>query len=652
MSRWLRAMTGLLLMVGAASDIGLAAAEQTVRRLPKDAPTDRIIVKLRAGAAAPAAAEPRARIAALAARAGMRFELARSITDRLHSVQLERPLAGAEMRARLARLAADPDVEYAEPDRRQFPLAVPNDPLYSRTPQTGQWYLTNPDASFPAAIGAERAWDLTTGSASVVVAVLDTGVLFNHPDLGRVADGGNLLPGYDFVSGDFDAQGNLIGYLTANDGNGRDGDPSDPGDWLTQQEINQYPTVFPSNVCSPADSSWHGTHIAGIIAARTNNALGVAGIGWNVRVLPVRVLGKCAGYTSDILAAMRWAAGLSVPGVPTLPASQQARIINLSLGSPDACSQNYRETIDAVRARGVLVVAAAGNESGAVTEPANCPGVVAVTALRHVGTKVGFASFGPEVTIAAPGGNCVDTTGVTCLYPIISTDNSGRTSPQPGNGMIYGGKLGTSFSAPIVAGVAALMWSRNPTLTEAQLKERLRRTARAFPSDATLLSCSDPAFVRDGQGNYPNSGMCNCTTSTCGAGMVDAYRAVLAAANAVALVPQSVSGTAGQQIALDGSRSMPSPAGTTLSFRWSIVSGTGGTLSNSTQPIATFSAPAGTYVVQLEVTDNAPVATTDRANVTVTVNAPPPSGGGGGALPLAQLFALALLAFAARLRRR
>lgn len=641
MKGWQRAVLGFVV---AAAVAGLAHAAASVKRLPKDAATDRIIVKLRDGTrTTDTAVDARAWIARLEQRSGMRFELARSISGRLHSLRIERPLAGAEMKARLARLAADPDVEYAEPDRRQFPLAVPNDPLYSRTPQTGQWYLTNPDASFPAAIGAERAWDLTTGTSSVVVAVLDTGVLFNHPDLGTVASGGKLLPGYDFIGADPNGS-----FATANDGDGRDADPSDPGDWISNADLQN--PIF--NGCEVADSSWHGTHIAGIIGARTNNGLGVAGIGWATRVLPVRVLGKCAGYTSDIVAAMRWSVGLSVPGVPNLPLSEQARVINLSLGSPDPCSTTYRDVVNEVRAQGVLVVAAAGNEGGAVTEPANCPGVVAVTAVRHVGTKVGFASFGSEVAIAAPGGNCVNTSGA-CLYPIVSTDNIGTTAPQSGNGMIYGGKLGTSFAAPIVSGVAALMWSRNPFMTADQLRDRLQRSARPFPSDPTILSCADPMFVPDAQGNYPNGGNCNCTTATCGAGMLDAYRAVLSAANALAVAPASLSGAAGQPIALDGSRSLPSPAGTALTYRWTIQSGTGATLANADAAVAALTAPGGTYVVQLEVTDNAPVATIDRTSVTVSVTGPPPppsGGGGGGAVGLAPLLALGLLAFAARRR--
>ncbi|HXF46079.1 MAG TPA: S8 family serine peptidase, partial [Burkholderiaceae bacterium] len=629
MNGWQRKLLGVVAMLAVA---GSASAQHGVKRLPKDAPTDRIIVKLRSGAALTTVpVDARARIAGIGQRAGMRVELVRSISERLHAIRIEHSLAGAEMKARLARLAADPDVEYAEPDRRQFPLAVPNDPLYSRAPQTGQWYLTNPDANFPAAIGAERAWDLTTGSTNVVVAVLDTGVLFNHPDLGTVASGGKLLPGYDFIGADPNGS-----FATANDGDGRDADPSDPGDWVNNADLQN--PIFSS--CEVADSSWHGTHIAGIVGARTNNGLGVAGIGWTTRVLPVRVLGKCAGYTSDIVAAMRWSVGLSVPGVPSLPLNQQAWVINLSLGSPDPCSSTYRDVIDEVSAQGVLVVAAAGNEGGAVTEPANCPGVVAVAALRHVGTKVGFSSFGAEVTVGAPGGNCVDTTGATCLYPIVATDNNGTTVPQPGSGMIYGGKLGTSFAAPIVAGVAALMWSRNPFMTAEQLRVRLQRSARPFPTDPTILSCADPMFVPDPQGNYPNGGNCNCTTTTCGAGMLDAYRAVFSAANALAVAPSAVSGVAGQAIALDGSRSLPSPAGTALSYRWTILSGTGATLTNADAAVASFAAPGGTYVVQLEVTDNAPVATIDRTTITVTVTAPPPppsGGGGGGAVALAPL---------------
>ena len=274
------------------------------------------------------------------------------------------------------RLAAQPDVEYAEVDQRMRALAAPNDPLYlsATSPAAGQWYLRSSSATLVSAINAETAWAITTGSSSVVVAVLDTGVRRDHPDLA-----GKLLPGYDFIS---DA-------ATANDGDGRDNDPSDPGDWVEAADINVVPGCTSADI---GDSSWHGTQTAGLIGAATNNGVGMASIGRNVMILPVRVLGKCGGFSSDIQAAMLWAAGLHVPGVPdnTTP----AKVINLSLGSSGSCG-NYQGTVNQVIAAGAVVVVAAGNDGLAVGSPANCAGVVGVAAVRQVGTKVGCSGGFP-----------------------------------------------------------------------------------------------------------------------------------------------------------------------------------------------------------------------------------------------------------------
>src|SRR5450432_775143 len=297
-------------------------------------------------------------------------------------------------------------------------------------------------------------------TAMVVAAMLDTGVRFDHPDLKAVAAGGNLLPGYDMIS-DID---------TANDGNGRDADASDPGDWLTQAEISKVGGPFYQCDTSPENSSWHGTQTAGLVAALTNNGVGMASVGRNVRVLPVRVLGKCGGFDSDIIAGMLWAAGIAVPGVPANPT--RAQVISMSLGGDGPCSAAYQDAVNQIIAAGTTIVVAAGNTANTVDAPANCAGVIAVGAVRHVGTKVGFASLGPEVAISAPGGNCVNTAaGSPCLYPILTTSNSGTTIPVSA---IYtdsiNPSLGTSFSAPLVSGTIALMLSAQPALTPFQIR--------------------------------------------------------------------------------------------------------------------------------------------------------------------------------------
>jgi serine protease len=297
------------------------------------------------------------------------------------------------------------------------------------------------------------------------------------------------------------------------------------------------------------------------------------------------------------------------------------------------------------------VVAAAGNDgANQVASPGNCPGVVSVTALRHVGTKVGFANFAPGVTIAAPGGNCVNVgPGQPCLHPIVSSDNDGLK--QPG-AMIYGGKLGTSFSTPMVAGVAALMLSRDPLMTNEQLIERLRLTTRVFPpADPVLLSCSDPKFVTDEQGNLPNDGQCNCTSTSCGEGMLDAGQAVRAATNAVAVVFGPSSGTQGQAVAFDGSRSLPAPRQGLTSYRWAVVSGPGGgSFSAPTASTTQFTGDAGEYRLRLTVTDSA--SSSDSYDFTLALGAAGDGGGGGGGGGALSLLHLLLLAGVLALSRR
>ncbi len=551
--------------------------------------------------------------------------------------------------ATLAReLAADPEVEFAEPNGRKQRLAAPSDPLYAaaaagvrpRGPDAGQWYLRAPTSTVVSASDLESAWDRTTGSPGVVVAVLDTGVRFDHPDLGRVAAGGKLLPGYDFVNN----------VTVANDGDGRDGDPSDPGDWVTAAEA----ATSTFRDCSTSSSSWHGTATASLVGAAANNAVGMAGSAPGVRVLPVRVLGKCYGVDSDIQAGMRWAAGISVAGVPDNP--NPAKVLNMSLGGSSACSASYQAVVDEILSRGVVIVAAAGNSAGGpVGTPASCRGVIAVAALRHVGTKVGFSDLGPEIAIAAPGGNCVNIgAGDACVYPILAANDTGTQGPVASSWSdSFKITVGTSFSSPLVAGTVALMYSAQPALTPAQARAALQSTARPFPTTGGDNG-SDPTPVQ--QCRAPSSGVdqlqCYCNTSFCGAGMLDAGRAV----SAVAVLRadpflKTAAPQAGSPVDLDGAGSS-APAGRSIVSReWRVANG-GGIVSafngpsNGTTVSLTPSA-GGSFTVRLNVTDDQ--GNTAGTDLTVTVAGAPPTptptptptpvptpeatgGGGGGAM--------------------
>jgi serine protease len=507
-----------------------AFAERTLPRalpLPESKDAVRVIVKFKDGASvlrahalsAGASALSQAqtldsRASALGARHSMALRSGAAVGER---EQVMHGPAGMTSQALADQLMQDADVAWAEPDRRVRRTAVPNDPLFSaggaQGPAAGQWYLRAPAGEIVSSIDAVKAWDTTMGSASVIVAVLDTGVRPNHPDLA-----GKLVAGYDMIA---DA-------TVANDGGGRDADPSDPGDWVTQADKTNDPTNFGD--CDVSDSSWHGTQVSGIIGAATNSGSGMAGAGWDVRVMPVRVLGKCFGYTSDIAAGIRWAAGLSVPGVPNNP--NPAKVINLSLGTTGACSPMESEAVAAANAAGSVVVAAAGNSAGrAASSPANCPGVIGVAAVRHVGSKVGFSDIGPELSIAAPGGNCVNTgANQPCVYPILSTADSGATSPQ---GPIYTDSfnitVGTSFSSPLVAATAALMFSAQPTLTPAAVKAALQSSARPFPSSGLTDETTGQPVPTCRAPDSTDQFQCYCTTATCGAGMLDAGAAVAAA---------------------------------------------------------------------------------------------------------------------------
>jgi len=550
----------------------------------------------------------------------------RQLTSSMHVIHLQKTLYGADIDAALAALRADPAVKFAEVDQRRYPHATtPNDPLFGPSANaTGQWFMLTPSTLAPtsdaAATDAVSAWDITKGSKGTVIADVDTGVRFDHPDLlraGLAGAQGRLLPGYDFVSGDVNPNSpfNSLGtFLIANDGDGWDPDPSDPGDWISAADEKN--VLFPAATCggtngAPTDSSWHGTRVMGILGAVTDNGVGIAGMTWNPYLLPVRALGKCGGYDSDISTAMQWAAGLPITGVPDNP--YPADIINLSLGGSGTCAKSvYPAIVTQLIGMGVLIVASAGNENGPVDVPANCSGVLGVAGLRNVGTKVGYSSLGPEVGIAAPAGNCVNTSGA-CLKSIDTTTNAGLTTPAANTYTDQSNpNLGTSFSAPIVSGIAALMLAVNDNLTPVQLIARLKSSATAFPQPALVPAC--PAVDSNGNGIEcvcPNNG------SQCGAGMVNALAAVKAAQRPIAAVSVPPNGGVGNSVVLNAAGSAASCGRTVASYAWTanpsalITSG-----ATASQVTITPTGAAGTVTVV--VTDSS--GDTDTAALTVGVN--------------------------------
>ncbi|NIJ83639.1 serine protease [Xanthomonas arboricola] len=369
-------------------------------------------------------------------------------------VKADRALDRAEAETLMRQLASDPNVQSVEVDQILHATLTPNDTRLSE-----QWAFGTTNAG----LNIRPAWDKATG-ANVVVAVIDTGIT-THADLNA-----NILPGYDFIS---DA-------TTARDGNGRDSNPADEGDWYAANECG---TGIPA-----ANSSWHGTHVAGTVAAVTNNTTGVAGTAYNAKVVPVRVLGKCGGSLSDIADAIIWASGGSVSGIPAN--ANPAEVINMSLGGGGTCSTTMQNAISGAVSRGTTVVVAAGNDSANVSGslPANCANVIAVAATTSAGAKASYSNFGTGIDVSAPGS------------AILSTLNSGTTTPGSAS---YASYNGTSMAAPHVAGVVALVQSVAPSaLTPAAVKTLLKNTARALPG-----ACS----------------------GGCGAGIVNADAAVTAA---------------------------------------------------------------------------------------------------------------------------
>jgi serine protease len=512
-----RASLGLLWALAAAATLALAASPAGAIERPahgliiqlKDAPSHESLQSLAHGAT-PLAAAQQQRLQQVLAAVGVTPSQLRPVGRAAQRLDFGRVLGGAEAAALAARLRERPEVAWVVPNERERRLQlVPNDPYYPSAPNsTGQWWLHPVSGSNANALkdrlrgvpGVQSAWAIEFGRPAAVIAVLDTGITA-HPDLDL-----HVLPGHDFVS--------TVEF--ANDGDGRDADPSDPGDWVTQAEKDSNP-LFAN--CDVANSSWHGTDIAGIVAALTDNALGVAGVNRDGRVLPVRVAGKCGAEVADIVDGMRWAAGLSVAGAPVNPTP--ARIINISFGGDAPCNAAYQTAIDEIAAeKGAVLVAAAGNEHGAVTRPASCSGVVAVTALNRDGFKANYSNFGSQVTVATVGGDYQGDGAWGALLGddgLLTLDNSGLQAP---GAPTYNRLFGTSFAAPVAAGVASLMLSANSQLTAAQIIAGLKLSARPHVTSPKIGLCSSQ-----------NPGRCICTTATCGAGILDAEEALRYALN-------------------------------------------------------------------------------------------------------------------------
>ena len=348
-----------------------------------------------------------------------------------------------------------PDMRrYATVDHTSETIKI-NDPKMNR-----MWSLTGENG-----VSALEAWGTTRGKG-VTVAVLDSGITA-HPDLDA-----NVLPGYDFIAES----------AFSNDGNGRDSDPTDAGNWTVDNQC------FTGSKASPSD--WHGTHVAGTIAAIANNNEGIAGVAPEAKIVPVRVLGACGGFDSDITDGIIWAAGGSVRGVP---ANQNpAQVINMSIGSEGTCTTPYRQAIAQANTRGSIVVVAAGNNSfdASKSSPGNCEDVINVGATDKNGKRSYFSNYGSRVDVSAPGGDRRYWGG-----GILSTLNAGKTAPGKAD---YAEYQGTSMAAPHVAGIVALMKAVDPKLTYAQAKKALQSTSQGI----------------------------ECDQSACGSGIVNAARAV------------------------------------------------------------------------------------------------------------------------------
>ena len=492
------AVLGVCLSSGAMANAANPATKSAKASLsaPKEDNLDQIIVKYRndrmnAEAVASASgkqnelvnlqAQRLSKLQQVSAGMGVAFTVKRQLATGGWVYKASAAMKTSQMLSLAKKLAAsDSSIEYAEPDYIMRRLAVPTDPFYA----TNQWDMQE-SSKQPGSINLPAAWDVTQGKG-IVVAVADTGYV-PHEDLTA-----NLVPaqggtagqyGYNFIT-DYN-KARLPKPQTGSSVRGPDA--IDMGDWSD------------GTGCAAEDSTWHGTHVAGTIAAVANNGKGISGVAPLAKVLPLRVLGMCGGTTSDISDAVAWSAGLTVPNMPVN--TTKANVVNLSLGGIHACSRTTAAAFQSVMSAGTIVVVAAGNESidAKLSSPANCPGVITVASNDIAGARSSYSNYGGTVTIAAPGGGF--TTASDLIYSTLPSGKTSYTAMTSTEVNAYGTMAGTSQATPHVAGVIALMLSVNPKLTQAQVKDILMKTSRRPPA--------------------------NCPA--CGAGIVDATAAVNAA---------------------------------------------------------------------------------------------------------------------------
>ncbi len=452
----------------------------------------------------------------------------------------------------MVEIAKNPSVSKVEPNKRVHAFFVPNDTRYSE-----QWDMFNAVGG----MNVQSAWDVATGSG-VVVAVIDTGIA-PHSDLA-----GQTVAGYDFISSS----------ATARDGNGRDSNPNDEGDWFATNECG---------VPYSSGSSWHGTHVAGTVAAIANNNKGVAGVAFNAKVQPVRVLGKCGGSIADIADAIIWSSGGTVSGVPAN--ATPAKVINLSLGGQGACSSTEQNAINSARSRGTVLAIAAGNDNANVSgfDPGNCNGVISIAATTKAGSRASYSNYGALIDVSAPGGD-----GSGGAGDILSTLNSGTSTQSTESYAFY---AGTSMASPHVAGLAALMLSKNPALTPDQIETLIKNNAKPLPG-----TCS----------------------GGCGTGIIDAAKTLTAVGGGGGgnVAPVANFGVTTSGLTASFTDTSTDSDGSIASRSWNFGDSTTSTAAN---PSKTYSA-AGTYTVTLTVTDNGGATNTRTQSVTVS------AGGGGG----------------------